>query len=327
MRFVILGGTWFIGPAVVEELAGRHQAIVVTRGRHRGPELPAASERRCDRFDEPALARVLAEAAPDVIVDTCAYTRRAAEIIARARPPAARLVVLSSMDVYRAFGALLRGEHPDPNPLDEDAPLRAARHLYRGRPDAAAVGKQLPGVEGQLDDYEKLDVEPVVLAAGATVLRLAAVHGPRDPLRREEPILGRLRAGRTRIPFGAGTLLWTRVHVRDAARAVRLAGERDDLAGQVLNVGERRTLSVWQWGERVLAAAGGGAELVRVPDEKVPPELAHSRAYAQHVLVDSSRAMRKLGWEPMDPVAAVEDSVRWHLAHPPETTADYGGEG
>jgi hypothetical protein len=58
-----------------------------------------------------------------------------------------------------------------------------------------------------LETYEKLDVEEVVRAAGAVVLRLPFVYGAHDvhPLRRrEEFILRRVRAGRKRIPFQRG---------------------------------------------------------------------------------------------------------------------------
>jgi nucleoside-diphosphate-sugar epimerase len=317
MRVVVLGGTFFIGPAIVEELLGAgHEAIVVSRGLHRGLDLPEARERRCDRLDEPALAALLGELAPEVIVDTCAYTRRAAEILARARPRRARLVVLSSMDVYRAYGAALAGGASDAVPLDEDSPVRETRYPYRGRPDAAAVASLLPGVD--VDAYDKLDVEDVARAAGASILRLPVVYGPRDPLRREEPILRRLRAGRRRIPIGAGNLLWTRGYVRDVARAARLAAERLE-GGELLNVGERRTPTMAQWAETIVAAAGAGAELVRVADDRLPPDLALFAAAPQHLLVDSGRARQLLGWrwKETDAREAALASVRWHLAHPP----------
>ena len=317
MRFVVLGGTWFIGPAIVEELlAAGHQVTVVSRGRHLGPDLPPAPARVCDRFDEPALAALLGEVAPEVIVDTCAYTRDAAEILARARPKRARLLVLSSMDVYRAFGAVLTGAASDPVPLDEESPVRETRYPYRGRADVAHLAERLPGVE--LDAYDKLDVEEVARAAGASVLRLPLVYGPRDPLRREEPILRRVRAGRTRIPVGAANLLWTRAYVRDIARAVRLAGERLE-GGELLNVGERRTPTMRQWAEAILRAAGSSAELVRVADDKLPADLKLFASGPQHLLVDSSRARQLLGWRwrETDAEQAVGESVRWHLAHPP----------
>jgi len=55
------------------------------------------------------------------------------------------------------------------------------------------------------EDYDKLDVEPLYLARGGTALRLSLIYGEHDRLRREEFVLRRVRAGRRRIPFGAGT--------------------------------------------------------------------------------------------------------------------------
>ena len=40
-------------------------------------------------------------------------------------------------------------------------------------------------------------------------------------------------------------------------------------------------------------------------------------AMSQHLLTDSSKARRVLRWEHADPIAGIEHSVRWHLAHPP----------
>ncbi len=323
MRFVMLGGTFFIGPAIVEELLGAgHDVTVITRGLHRGAELPETAARVCDRHDEAGLARALGELGPDVIVDTCAYDRRAAEILARVKPRRARTVVLSSIDVYRAFGAIRAGAASDPVPLDEDSPVREQRYLYRGAGDAAALAAGLPGVD--VETYEKLDVEEVARAAGATILRLPLVYGPRDPLRREEPILRRLRAGRVRIPVGAANLVWTRGYVRDVARAVRLAGERLE-GGELLNVGERRSPTMAQWAEAIARATGARVELVRVPDLRLPPDLRLFGTFAQHLIVDSSRARQLLGWrwKETEPEQATAESVRWHLEHAPE--GDDGG--
>src|SRR5205823_11503925 len=101
------------------------------------------------------------------------------------------------------------------------------------------------------DSYDKLDVEEVARPAGAVVLRLPLVYGPRDHLRREEPWLRRARAGRRRIPIGAGNLVWTKGFVRDVAAGIRLAAEAPGLAGEVLNLGERRSFTVEQWARRV----------------------------------------------------------------------------
>jgi len=123
--------------------------------------------------------------------------------------------VISSMDVYRAFGAAIEGQETDPVPLDEDSPVRSERYPYRDKsPDR--------------HDYDKLDVEDVYRAGGATSLRLPMVYGPRDYQLREEFILRRVRAGRPRIPFGAGTWLACRGYVGDIARRPAGIGIRFD---------------------------------------------------------------------------------------------------
>ncbi len=169
------------------------------------------------------------------------------------------------------------------------------------------------------DDYDKLDVEPAYLARGGTVLRLAMIYGPHDPQRREELVLRRVRAGRTRIPIGPAATLLTRLHVDDTARAILAALDQPSVAaGQVFNIGEAQAYSVRAWMRLILDAAGHSAELVRVPEENLPADLGLTRTHAQHLLVSSRKAMDLLGWRPEDGATAVARSVRWHLDHPPD---------
>lgn len=306
MRIAILGGTRFIGRAVVAALASAgHELLMVHRGEHEPPELPAATHAHLDRRDAPALRAALAEFRAEALVDAFALTRADAETVIAALPHALRLLVLSSMDVYRAFGALQAGGETDAVPLDESSPVRTVRYPYRG---------QLTG----FDDYEKLDVEEVYLPHGATVCRLPMVYGEHDYQRREEFILRRVRAGRQRIPVGAANWLWSRGYVGDIAAGIRLALECPAAAGQVLNFCETRTVTMGHWAQQILAAAGATAELVRVPDAALPDDLRLTGAVTQHLLVDAVRARTLLGWEPSDPEATLRRSVAWHLAHPPE---------
>jgi nucleoside-diphosphate-sugar epimerase len=95
-------------------------------------------------------------------------------------------------------------------------------------------------------------------------------------------------------------------------------------AGQVFNVGELATDTMREYARRIVRSAGCDAELVTVPDEDVPADLAVTRSVAQHFLCDSGKLARTLGWRPADPELSVGRSVRWHLAHPPESAdADF----
>jgi UDP-glucose 4-epimerase len=305
VRVAILGGTRFIGLATATELLGAGEdVLLIHRVEHEPPELGRAKHLHADRRELVSVIGEITDFQPDVVIDTCAMTRADAEVAGAIWPATARLVVLSSCDVYRAYTSRDAGDVTDAVPLDESAPVRAERYPYRGR---------YPG----LDDYEKLDVEEAYRARGATILRLGFVYGPNDPQRREEFVLRRVRAGRPRIPFGVGTWLLSRCFVRDAAMAICLAARSERVPGEVFNVAEARSPTVRLWAEQIIRAADSRARLVRVPDSRLPEDLRISAAIAQPLLFDSAKARALLGWGETQPETAVAESVRWHLAHPP----------
>jgi len=305
MRVIVLGGTRFIGLASVEELArAGHEVMVVHRGETEPNDLVGVQHLHVARAEFPSVRDALADFRPDAALDCVALTRADAELALAALPDGIRLVVMSSIDVYRAYSALMAGQHTESVPLDEASAVRDQRYPYRG---------QRPG----LDDYEKLDVEEVFRARGGVALRLPMVYGAHDRQRREEFMLRRVRAGRRRIPFGSGGWLACRGYVGEIARGVRLAVETPGIEGEVFNFAERRTAPIRVWAEQILAAAQSDAELVRVSDDALPEDLKLTGAMSQHLLTDSSRAREVLGWVHADPLDGIRQSVRWHLEHPP----------
>ena len=265
--------------------------------------MPEVQHLHCERAALTAHRDVLEAFGPDAVIDCRALTRTDAELALAALPEVKRWIVISSIDVYRAFGALNSDQETDPVPLDEDSAVRPERYPYRG---------QMPG----MDDYDKLDVEDVYLPRGATVLRLPMVYGEHDYQRREEFILRRVRAGRSRIPFGSGSWLACRVYVRDVGRAVRIALAKP-VAGEVMNVCEDRTYSMRMWSQAILDAAGSRAELVRVPDEALPEDLKPTGTMSQHIAASAKKARALLGWTTSDPFETLHTTVRWHLENPP----------
>jgi len=305
MRVAVLGGTRFIGRAIVEDLVeAGHDVMVVHRGTTEPADLPEVIHLHAARAELPSVAGELRGFRPEGVIDTIAMTAADARAALDVLPVGPRLVVLSSMDVYRAYAALLDGTVSDPVPADETSPVREQRHPFRGQGSG-------------MDDYEKLDVEELYLERAAAVCRLPMVYGEHDGQRREEFVLRRVRAGRVQIPFGPGGLLTTRAYVGDVAAGVRLALESDHSPGEVFNLGERRTATVELWARMILHAARAEAELVRVPDEALPDDLGLSGDVKQHLLCDSAKARTVLGWEDRDPMDALRRSVAWHLAHPP----------
>jgi nucleoside-diphosphate-sugar epimerase len=310
MRVVMLGGTKFIGRAITEALAARGDEVTVV---HRGDTEPQnwveCRHLHADRAGFADVAGQVRSLRPDAVVDTLALTRADADGVLPHLPDT-RLVVLSSMDVYHAFGLLLDDGEGEPLPITEESAVRPGRYPYRGRPEGA----------DRLADYDKLDVEPEYLARGGAVLRLAMIYGEHDPQRREEFILRRVRAGRRRIPVGPGTWLWTRCYVGDVAGATLAAIDSPAAVGQVFNVGEPETRSMLGWAGQILAAADHEAELVSVPEESLPEDMWETKSYAQHLLVDSRKAVNLLGWRQRGQDESLRRSVRWHLANPPADT-------
>jgi Nucleoside-diphosphate-sugar epimerases len=315
LRTIILGGTRFIGRAIVEELSGAgHELLIVHRGQLEPEGLPEAQHLHADRMDLGRHRAQLAAFKPDGAVDCRALTRADSEAVVTALPDNIRLVVVSSVDVYRAFGALNEDRETDPVPLDEESPVRPERYPYRGK---------MPG----MDDYDKLDVEDVYLPRGGTSVRLPMVYGERDYQRREEFLLRRIRAGRDRIPFGAGTWLACRAYVRDVARGVRLLLGSSAATGEVLNLCEDRTFSMRMWAHMILEAAGSNAQLVRVADNVLPEDLKATGTLTQHIAASAHKARALLGWTTSDPAETLRTTVRWHLDNPPaEQDVDFSAD-
>lgn len=308
MRVLIIGGTRFIGRRITERLVARgDEVLVVHRGLGEPVDWVRCEHAHVPRRDFFRIADQVGEFRPDVVVDTVAMTRADAEAVLPYLPDVPT-VVLSSMDVYRAYELALAGSGGIPVPMDEESPQRQERYPHRGA----------PGIEGydfDMDSYDKLDVEPLFLERGGTVLRLGMVYGEHDPQQREEFVLRRVRAGRRAIPSGVANWLWTRIHVDDAANAVIAALDSQHARGEVFNIGETTTATMRTWIEQILATADHSAELVQVPPDRLPADLVMTGSFTQHMLFSSDKARRILGWQPQDAAERVRQSVQWHLAN------------
>src|SRR5216684_810933 len=280
MRVVVLGGTRFIGRAIVEELASSgHDVLIVHRGVLEPADMPAVQHLHAERPELPARRSELSAFEPDAAIDCRALTKVDAQTAIDALPARIRMLLISSIDVYRAFAALNDGRETDPVPID------------------------------------------------ATSLRLPMVYGPHDYQLREEFILRRVRAGRKRIPFGAGMWLACRAYVGDVAHGARLALESTSTEGSAINLCEDRTFSMAMWSRMILEAAGSNAELVRVADEVLPEDLKPTGTMTQHIAASSKRARTLLGWTTSDPAETLQATVRWHLANPPAgSSADFSAD-
>ena len=302
MKALLLGGTGFISRRIAELLhEGGNEVLIVHRGLSEPENWITIQHIHAHRHDLASQHATIRAFRPDVIIDANAYTGEDVDLVTPLLPDVP-VVVLSSQDVYQAISSLREGRNDVPVPLFENSELRRNRYPYRGK-----------GYAGIPEDYEKIDVEERWLKRNATVLRLPMVYGAHDDQKREDVILKRAVAGRTLIPIGVGTLLWTRGHVDDIARAVLAALTNRAADGQAVNIGEKNVLPIQRWYQQILDAANSAAQFVRVADEVVPDDLSLSRNHRQHMIASVQRAEDLLGWSSTDSETMVPRSIKWHL--------------
>jgi nucleoside-diphosphate-sugar epimerase len=306
VRALVIGGTGFISAATVAELAAQgHEVACFHRG-DRMADLPPGVERFLgDRRRITDKKERLRGWRPDVVVDCVAFNEAdAITLIDTFRGIAQRLVVLSSLDVYRAFGRFTLAEPGprEPLPLGEDTPLRASR--FPRREDAT----KREDVEW---DYDKIPVEQLVLADDAlpsTVLRLPMVFGPGDHRRRRvAQYLDRMRAANViDLDPTFASWRWTRCYVDDVARAIVLAATAPNAPGRMYNVGEESPLSEGDWVRAIGRAAGWNGTVTTNGRRDA------SADFTQHLVLDTARIRAELGWVPRVGLdEALAASIAW----------------
>ncbi len=318
MRILVIGGTRFIGPHVVARLCDAgHQVAVFNRGKTRA-DLPDQVERIVgDRQELAIFAEPFERFAPQVVLDMIPITgEQARDVVDVFAGIARRVVAVSSQDVYRAYGKLIGLESGpvEPLPLREDAPLRQKLYPYR---------EQSRGPDDFYYHYDKILVERAVMSAPAlagTILRLPMVYGPRDGQHRTFEHLKRMDDARPAILLGEGLARWrwTRGYVENVAEAISLAVTDERAAGRVYNVGEGEALTTAEWVAQIGRAAGWQGRVVVVPDERLPAHLKVGLNVDQHLVADTGRLRRELGYrEPVSREEGLRRTVAWQRAHPP----------
>ncbi len=133
MRILLIGGNGFIGLPLRRELSADGHSIAVL---HRSVERDADEDVVAIRGDRNHLLDSIDQIqrfSPQVIVDLILSSgEQAAQLMSVARTATQRVVAISSMDVYRAWGVMQQSEPGalEPLPLTEDSPLRTNRLLY-----------------------------------------------------------------------------------------------------------------------------------------------------------------------------------------------------
>jgi 2-alkyl-3-oxoalkanoate reductase len=302
MRILVAGATGALGRRLVPLLvAGGHQVTAMTRRVGRTMELYAAGAEPvvADALDRDAVLAAVTAARPDAVVhqltDLAAVTsmRRFDQAFAAtnrlrtegtdhlleaARAAGASRFVAQSFAGW-PFARVGGPVKTEDDPLDPDPPAELRRTLDAIRYlESAVLGAE--GLEG-------------------VVLRYGGFYGPGTSAGEGGYLLDDLR--RRRFPMvGAGTGVWSFVHIDDAATATLAALERGAPGSYQIVDDDPAPVSAWL---PALAAAAGAR-----PPRRVPAWLARLLA-GEHAVVlmteargaSNAKAKRELGWRPAHP--------------------------
>jgi nucleoside-diphosphate-sugar epimerase len=287
----MVGGTGFIGPYVAKELCERgHEVTVFHRGHHESELLVDVRHVRSELAAMPVVAfppDLLGEQF-EIVIHMIPMGEDDARAAARAfTGRAARLVVLSSGDVYRAYGRFT-GLEPGPveeGLLHEDSPLRETLYPYRAHAKSSSDLNYF---------YEKILVEREVLGQTqlpGTVLRLPKVYGP---------------GGNADLATGYGyrdhaSWRWTHGYVENVAAAIVLAALHPAAAHRVYNVGEANTPTI-------------GERLRTLPPSNLQSADPGGYNFQQDIAYETTRIRKELGYS--EPVS-YEDGLNRTLSSVP----------
>ncbi len=353
-RILVTGGSGFIGRHVVEELLQNGYDVrvydaLIEQVHESPPDLPENAEFiRGEMCDADALRRAVQgcdavlHLAAEVGVGQSMYEiaryvgandlGTAVLLEALLDHPVRRIVIASSMSVYGEGRYVAADGSPAPAARRDPAQVRAGRWDIAGpdgRPLRAVPTDETKPVDlASIYALTKFAQERQVLIFGeayeaeTVALRLFNVFGAGQAL--SNPYTGvlanfasRLACGERPTVFEDGAQQRDFVHVRDVARAFRLALEAPEADGEVFNIGSGHAYSIAQ-------IAGLLAEAMGRPDLE-PEILGRSRAGdIRNCFADIGKARARLGFEPE---LRLEDSlgpfVEWVRG---QTVTDRGAE-
>ncbi|OUC92626.1 NAD-dependent epimerase/dehydratase family protein [Streptosporangium minutum] len=247
MRTLVIGGSVFLGRAIVEEALRRgHEVTTFNRGRS-GVDLPGVEAVRGDREVAEDLARLTDGRRWDIVVDVCGYVPRVVgESVRALNGRAATYTFISSISAC--------SDWPEPGAVDESAPR------FECAPDAGPedgdYGTLKAGCERAVEqgfDGNVLIIEPGLLL------------GPHEDVGRLPWWLTRIaRGGRVLAP-GDPDVAMQVIDVRDIA-AFTLTQAEAGVNDRFFTSGVQGNIAFGDWLAECRAVTGSDAEFVWVKD-------------------------------------------------------------
>ena len=299
MRLIVIGGTGFVGPAIVEQaLTSDHDVAVYHRGQSHSELDPDAPHVHGSTLEIGGHIQEISGFRPDAIIDTSQFRTDTTQSVIKALTGLCeRYVLVSSIDVYRGYGILHRtepGPH-QPMPVSEGDVLRT-----------------LPSFD-QTETDDNIFAERAALDNGVlpvTVVRAPAIFGRGDRQKRISQHLAAIRdgGGVVRMPETLSRFRFSRGYLPNIADAliVYVADRRP--GNHLYNLADEEALSNESWFRLIANAVGWEGRLEITLDSAEDAKVD----YSQDLYTDTSKIRRELGYTetvPMD--EAVRLTVEW----------------
>lgn len=297
---LVIGGSRFVGPCLVEALLDKgYQVVVFNRGT-RPARLQGMNVRQVvgDRNAKDDLAQA-ARAAPDLVFDTCCYEPGQAWMAVELfGSRVQRYVYVSTVAAYR---------EPEEYPVTEEAPLGrwplwGDYGLNKARTDQVFV-----------DAYQSTSF-PVV------ILRPTYILGVGNHVEREAFFVGRLLRQIPVVIPGDGQALISFAFVDEVARAMVSLAEAPGAEGQAFNCAGDQAVTLLGFVHRCARLLGVEARVLFADPERFefssspyhPPDI--SPFANAHVLVSNQKLRRvtRLDFAPLE--TKLKETLDWYAA-------------
>jgi 2'-hydroxyisoflavone reductase len=317
MKVLVIGGTSFVGRALVSSLAKAGHEVWIMHRKPKHDFGKRIGNIQADRNDVDAVKAALSSHRFDVIYDNVYDFERgttAAHVEAAARAAGERLhryVFLSSVGAYgdglnhHEGDALAPDDHPD---LYVRNKAMTERMLFRMH--------QRTGF-------------PVV------TLRPPYIYGKGNPYYREAFFWDRLRDNRSIILPGDGRRLMQFVLVNDLVDAALKVLDIPDTAGHAFNIANPRPITQLEAVEAFAKAAGRELKIVRIPRDRLLKSGGHPmgpKLYFGYyfdlpaITMVINKAQRVLKFKPVDFAHGLKDTYRWYSRNGSFPKPDYAFE-
>lgn len=286
MNVLVIGGTGFLGSAIVSELqAAGHTLTLFTRGRRPLPE--GVKALTGDRSDAEAFTRQMEGRPFDAVIDCLCYTPRDAEANLRAfGGRIGHLVMISTDFVYGRRRRL---------PMDEETPTHPALNDY-GRNKAAAEDVLLAAWRDEGFPVTVLRPPHIVGAGGQ--LGTGSLRG-RDPM-----LLDRMQQAAPVVLLDGGSLLIQPVVHRDVGRACAAVLAHPATRGQAYNVAGPDCVTTREYYDLIAATLGiEHPEYVSLPADEYVRALPEKAPFALHRMYSVEKLARDTGYRPGTPLS------------------------